>query len=253
MTGHPGFEDLEYRKRRDFIAKRVSDHCDNILYTETENRTWQHVYEKLDVLYPEKSCSAHRSSLSFAGLSKKTIPQFSDINLSLKAHGFKVSPVEGLIDTREFMESLADGTMMCTRYIRHHSKPEYTPEPDIIHEVLGHCVFFHNQKYRELNISFGKAARKAADDLLEKIARIYWYTVEFGICTELNKPVAWGAGLLSSIEELSRIDSIETGILDLDLIIGVEYDTTKPHEKLYKSDSTFEETADHIIKFLSNL
>ena len=250
---HPGFQDPSYRARRDFIASHLAQTCEDIVYLDTENWTWQYVVDKLNDLYNENACSPYRDALSAINVSFNTIPQFREINESLIPYDFRVYPVEGLISTRKFMQELAEGTMLCTRYIRHHSHPYYTPEPDIIHEVMGHCVFFADPKYRELNRAFGKAARKASDDVLEKIAQLYWYTVEFGICTEDNVPKAFGAGLLSSVQELTNMKSIKTERLDFDVITRTSYDTMHPHTKLYKSPDNFYDTADKIIDFLSQI
>tara|TARA_Y100000114_G_C11722578_1_gene309266 strand:- start:90 stop:704 length:615 start_codon:yes stop_codon:yes gene_type:complete len=204
-------------------------------------------------LYKENACKPYREALSAVDISIDKIPQFREINKALAPYDFRVFPVEGLISTRRFMQELSDGTMLCTRYIRHHSHPYYTPEPDIIHEVMGHCVFFADEKYRKLNRAFGKAARKANDVVLEKIAQLYWYTVEFGICTEDNKPKAFGAGLLSSVQELTNMKSVKTDQLDFDVIMRTSYDTMNPHTKLYRSPDSFYDTTVKIIDFLSQI
>ena len=250
---YPGLEDHDYLRRRHEIAADLSDDCCDILYTEAENKTWEYIYRKLNDLYSSSACMPYRQCLESMSISPDLIPQFREINEILKSHDFQVLPVQGLIDTRVFLERLSRGSMLCTRYIRHHSHPEYTPEPDIVHEVMGHCVFFADEKYRELNKAFGNAAVSASDDLIEKIAQIYWYTVEFGVCSELGEPKAWGAGLLSSIKELENVKSIPTEDLDLEKLMMIDYDTMNPHEKLYRSKGDFYETADEIIDFLNRL
>ena len=253
MKNHPGFEDREYRKRRDHIAANLAETCEDILYLETENKTWEYIFTELNKLYISSACSPYRSSLGSLNISSDSIPQFSQINKELASHDFRVHPVEGLIGTRRFMEKLSEGTMLCTRYIRHHSNPHYTPEPDIVHEVMGHCVFFADPKYRELNRAFGRAAKRADNVLLEKIAQLYWYTVEFGICTEEGDPKAWGAGLLSSVEELSNVRTIPTETLSFRDLMYLDYDTMNPHKKLYRSPGDFYQTADEIINLLNSL
>lgn len=253
MIHHPGFDDLEYRKRRDFIAANLSESCEDIKYLETENGTWKYIYGELDKLYTANACEPYRAALGSLNITSESIPQFSQINKVLESHDFRVLPVEGLIDTRRFLTKLAEGTMLCTRYIRHHSHPEYTPEPDIVHEVMGHCVFFANEKYRELNRAFGRAAMRADEELLTQIAQLYWYTVEFGICTEAGVPKAWGAGLLSSIEELGNVSTIPTEELDLCGLMDIKYDTMNPHVKLYRSVGDFYQTADEIMRLLDDL
>ena len=253
MSFHPGFEDREYRKRRNYIAANLAESCEDILYLESENATWKHIFTSLNKLYTSSACKPYRSSLGSLNISSEAIPQFSQINKELAKYDFRVHPVEGLIGTRKFMEKLSEGTMLCTRYIRHHSKPNYTPEPDIVHEVMGHCVFFADQKYRELNRAFGRAAQRVDNVLLEKIAQLYWYTVEFGICTEDDEPKAWGAGLLSSVEELNNVRTIPKEILSFRDLMYLDYDTMNPHKKLYQSPDDFYQTGDEIIKFLNSL
>ncbi len=250
VTKHPGFEDEDYKRRRNYIASKVAEDCADIVYTDAENKTWSYVYNRLNELYPKAACKAFCEVLSSTEINCETIPQFSLINKALSVSKFKVLPVKGLIDTRTFLEKLAESTMLCTRYIRHQSHPEYTPEPDIIHEVMGHCLFFNNPIYRELNRAFGKAALRSDDAAILKLSRLYWYSVEFGICTENTQPRAYGAGLLSSIKELSSISTISTLPFDCNAIMSAEYDTMKPHTTLYRSEFSFEKTAQNIILFL---
>ncbi len=250
---HPGFNDASYRKRRDFIAKLGNDSSIDIKYTETERLTWWEVSQKLMKLYPRFACKAYNVSLAASKITCENIPQLSEINNTLEKKGFSIQPVSGLITPRSFLETLEKNVMLCTRYIRHHSVPEYTPEPDIIHEVLGHCVFFHDEKYRELNRAFGRAARRACDDSLLRISRIYWYTVEFGLCTENNNVKAYGAGLLSSLQELSNTNNVEIAPMRFEDIAGSSFDTMTTHSKLYLSPYTYEKTASIIIDFLESL
>lgn len=253
MSNHPGFYDQEYRQRRNYIAKCSGPECEDIKYLATETGTWKHIFCKLDKLYKTQACKPYRAALATLDVTSESIPQFKSLNSSLSQYDFCIQPVRGLIDTRAFMTKLAESVMLCTRYIRHHTHPEYTPEPDIVHEVMGHCVFFADKKYRDLNRAFGQAALKADNDTLEKIARVYWYTVEFGICTEDGRPKAWGAGLLSSIKELASISTIDIEVLDLEVLMSTDYDTMNPHVKLYKSTKDFYSTADEIISFLSQI
>ena len=88
MKFHPGFEDREYRKRRDYIAANLAETCEDILYLETENKTWEYIFTELNKLYISSACSPYRSSLGSLNISSDSIPQFSQINKELAAHDF---------------------------------------------------------------------------------------------------------------------------------------------------------------------
>ncbi|MEK7146057.1 MAG: phenylalanine 4-monooxygenase, partial [Patescibacteria group bacterium] len=129
----------------------------------------------------------------------------ADLDRELKKlYGFGVSPVEGLVESRIFLGMLEKKFMLCTQYIRHASRPDYTPEPDIVHEVMGHVPMFTDKDFVDFSQMIGAASLKANEEELIQIERLYWFTVEFGLIQEAGQLKAYGAGLLSSFGEIQH-------------------------------------------------
>jgi len=152
--------------------------------------------------------------------------------------GFRLEPVAGLVQPRVFLENLADGVFLCTQYIRHHSTPLYTPEPDVVHEIVGHGVTLASERLAELNRLFGQAVKRTtSSDALEKLSRVYWFTIEFGVLREDRKVKAYGTGLLSSAGELEEMKDAELQPFNLDAASGQDYDPTHFQPVLFCAES----------------
>lgn len=238
---HPGANDPQYRARRDYIASlakrfRETGEITDVEYNPQEQAIWQHVAERLEDLHQKHASPFYLRAKKDLGISKEKIPQLTEMNRRLKElTGFRLAPIEGLVDTRAFLSWLSWRTMLSTQYIRHHSRPDYTPEPDIIHEAIGHIPMFTNPDFADFSQFIGHAARIANDRQIEELGRLYWFTVEFGLVEHEGGIKAYGAGLLSSYGELEHAfsDKVERRPFDLEEVINHEYTYSDMQPVLY--------------------
>jgi phenylalanine-4-hydroxylase len=241
---HPGFNDGEYRSRRDEIAKLALENNDgdvpDVTYTMTEIDTWKQVYDRLVELYPTHACAQFNEVFTRLGYSRERIPQLAEVSSFLDSNtGFRLRPVAGLVSARLFLSSLGEGVFCATQYIRHHSQPFYTPEPDVVHELMGHAPMLAIPEFAELSRRIGQSSRNATDKEIEQLATLYWFTVEYGLVEQDEQLRAYGAGLLSSFGELEHALSgeVEVRPLDPEVAKDTPYPITEFQPLLWKVES----------------
>ena len=241
---HPGFRDPVYRARRNQIARLALEYQPGepppvVDYTNSEHDVWRTVWEHLAPLHGTNAVAEWRKGAAELDLDQRFIPQLVEVNENLKASpGIEMLPVAGLISARGFLCSLGRGVFLSTQYIRHQSMPLYTPEPDVVHELVGHAASFFRPEIVRLTRLFGEAALHADEETLRQLERVYWYTLEFGVARESGDVKAYGAGLLSSFGELGRFASqAELKPFDLAEIARTNYDPTNYQKALFVAPS----------------
>jgi phenylalanine-4-hydroxylase len=248
---HPGFRDPDYRRRRNEIAALALAHrfgtpAPEVAYTPAEHEVWRTVRSRLAPLHARHACDAYLAGARGAALPEHEIPTFASLNARLHhASGFRLEPVAGLVSPREFMSHLADGRFLATQYMRHHSTPLYTPEPDVIHEMVGHAPALHDPRIAELHRRFGDATRRADEQRVEQLIRLYWFTLEFGLVEESGQVKVVGAGLLSSFGELERLGQVARRPFSIEEITRTHFDPTD-YQEIYFIAPSFDALYDEL-------
>ena len=244
---HPGVADPEYRARRNVIAAQALAWSPGLAvpqvdYSDAEQQVWRTVRRELAVKHERLACAEYREAMGALDLPVDRIPQLSEVSQRLAPlSGFAYHPAAGLVGFEDFYGSLADGVFHSTQYIRHHAQPLYTPEPDLIHEVIGHGGLLAGPRLAELNRLAGHAARrletKAGRDFFSSV---FWFSIEFGVVWESASPRrqlrAYGAGLLSSFGEIEEFRGAEIRPLDIAQMGTLAYDITAYQPVLFAAD-----------------
>ena len=249
---HPGFTDDHYRAQRDQIARLATEYLQDrennadlelpvIGYENHQHELWKHLYTTILSRYKKYAIHDVYNGLLDLKLNPEQIPTLASVNKALYPRtGFKVVPVSGLVTSRYFFSSLQNREFYCTQYIRHHSKPDFTPEPDICHDVIGHVPLLMDPKIARCYVQFAQAALKANDKQIKQLENLYWFTVEYGLVYEEKKLKTWGAGNLSSYADLRRCvnsDQVRHLEFDIEMMCNKEYDPTIQQPLLFVAKS----------------
>ena len=252
---HPGISDASYRERRSAIAA-ASDGLPptavppTIDYIGDEDTTWSTVIAALGPLHDEFAIDEYRRGAAALDLPTDRVPQLADVADRLHdLTGWRVAAVPGLVPTRTFYGSLADRVFLSTQYVRHPSVPFYTPEPDIIHELIGHVNAIASPRMAAVYEAAGRASRRAVtDEALERFSRVFWFTLEFGVVHERGDLRTYGAGLLSSFGEIQQFRDAEIRPFDIEAMATFEYDITRFQDVLFAAES-FEQVETELLRF----
>jgi phenylalanine-4-hydroxylase len=192
-------------------AARVPDAEGFIHYTEDEHLVWHYLITRQRPVTARYACAEYLEALERMNFPDDRIPQCREVSqVLLQATGWQVEPVEALIPFGQFFQLLSDKKFPAASFIRHWDEIDYLQEPDIFHEIYGHTPLLTDPRFAEFTHRYGLAGLKAPKKDRAMLARLYWFTVEFGLISTRAGLKTYGAGIVSSIGETPY--SIESDI-----------------------------------------
>jgi phenylalanine-4-hydroxylase len=198
------------------------------LYTEQDHQTWRTLYARQAQLLNGRACDEYLRGLQQLRMSHERVPDFNELNDILRAHtGWQIVAVNGLVPDEVFFDHLANRRFPCTWWMRRPEQMDYLQEPDCFHDVFGHVPLLINPVFADYMQAYGEGGLKAERlQVLPMLARLYWYTVEFGLIQTADGLRIYGAGIVSSkAESLYSLDSDVPHRVGFDLrrILRTEY------------------------------
>ena len=189
-------------------------------YTAEDHATWDILFERQAALLPGRVTPEFIAGLDVLRLSKPGIPDFEELSERLmKATGWQVVAVPGLVPDDIFFDHLANRRFVSGNFIRRRDQLDYLQEPDVFHDVFGHVPLLAHPVFADYMQAYGEGGQRAAQaGVIEKLARLYWYTVEFGLVRSGDELKLYGAGIVSSYtESLFALDDPSPNRIGFDL------------------------------------
>lgn len=196
----------EHNKNRYANAKRAADWTidqDWASYTPEEHNRWDRLFRRQREVLQGRACAASLNAMAQLELSPSGIPNMEALSDKLEPiTGWRVVPVTDLVPDEVFFDHLANRRFPAGAFIRPESEFDYLEEPDIFHDIFGHVPLLADPVFADFMAAYGKGGQRAmALGQLHNLARLYWYTVEFGLIQEPGGLRIFGAGILSSPHE----------------------------------------------------
>jgi phenylalanine-4-hydroxylase len=246
--GCPGRGDEAYLRRRKELFALCRKHRLERLgppiieYTPEETRIWREVSPKLDELHLKHASQNYLKAKHDLAITRDEIPQLRHLSERVQREtNMHLVPAEGALPYRTFYEYIAERGFPVTQFIRHGSHPEFTPEPDMIHDCLGHVPPLMNRDYAELLTLIGKAvASTSKGEQVLALKRFSWFSIEFGLIEEAGQTKVFGAGILSSTGEIPYSlfsPEVTRRPFATDVVIATDYDPSRMQDQLFIAPS----------------
>jgi len=220
------------------------------LYADEQHNTWKELYTRQGQILDGRVCQEYLNGREFLQYPESRVPDLASLSERLRqATGWQIIRVEGYVPEHIFFRLLANKCFPCTDFIRHPTELEYTPAPDMFHDLMGHLPLITNPRFASFFHSYGLAGtRVQSEDEVAWLGRIYWFTVEFGLMNknahshQLRDPKGtqiYGAGIVSSVGEIvnSLSDVVKKEPFHVELVAQRPFDIHHMQDTLYEIES----------------
>lgn len=213
--------------KRDTYLSKDPGPDGRLAYTAAEDAVWRDLFARQWTLLPSRACGAYLEGLRLLALPDDRVPQLVEVDAALRrASGFGVAPVPALISPERFFTLLAGRKFPAATFIRRREDFDYIEEPDIFHEIFGHCPLLTQPVYADFLQRYGEVALSLDKSWLWRLQRLFWFTVEFGLIREAEGLRIYGAGIVSSCKETPwalEEPSVERQPFDLVTVLRTPY------------------------------
>jgi phenylalanine-4-hydroxylase len=210
-------------------------------YTKDEHAIWAELVRRRTPQIEKFACREYLDGYEFVGIEESRLPSLERISERLQPRtGWKTTPVSGFLPAPAFFEMLANREFPSTTRLRDRGSLEYTPEPDIFHDVFGHVPMHAHQVFADFLERYGELCATTEDaNILEQLGRLFWYTVEFGLIWQEGELKMFGSGIISSHRECSNVleGRCEVRRFDLEAVLNTTVKADEIHKVLFAIDS----------------
>ena len=224
------------------LAGTVPEHDDIVYpaYHQSDHETWKTLYQRQMAALPNRVCEEYVNGVDRLNFSPDRIPSLKELSHIFNlTTGWKVARVPGLIHEQDFFGLLHRKVFPSTDYIRGKEELDYTPAPDLFHDMFGHMPLLPDQNFASFYQMVGEAALSAKGETRKELETLHWFTVEFGLIKKSEGMRIYGAGIISSKEEIKHAlsDNVKVYPFDPDRVVKQEYDVWHLQPILFAIDS----------------
>lgn len=203
-------------------------------YTPEQHELWGEMVARRMAQLEQCACREYLQGWRALGLERERIPHLDEVGRLLERRtGWRVQPVSGFMPSRAFFEMLAARQFPTTTWLRSRESMDYTPEPDMLHDALGHLPMFAQQEFADAVAEYGRVCHAMeSEEKLERMGRLYWYTFEFGLIRQAGEVKVYGSGVASSQGECTNI--LTGGCEIRDFTVAEVLNTTVKVDEIHK-------------------